>query len=220
MSSPGKDLRVIVAGGGDIGLRSAELLDERGHDVFLVECDSDRCAELADAYVATVIEGDATLPSILQQADPERADVVAALTNDVSANLAICMMAQQMNAAVHTVLRTDADIGDAHADLVGAVIYPERASALLAVNAIVGSDVRSLEHAMGALEIIEVRVEPGAPAVGKTLEDISFPKGSLVVSDQAGARVARPDTVIEAGQDYIVACEPSVTHEVMQLLRG
>jgi trk system potassium uptake protein TrkA len=220
MSQPGKDLRVIVAGGGDIGLRTAELLDDRGHDVVIVESDPARCDALADAYVATVIEGDATLPSILRQAGPDNADVVAGLTNNISANLAICMMAQQVNPALHTVLRTDAETGDAHADLVGAVIYPERASALLAVNAIVGSDVRSLEHAMGQLEIIEVKVEAGAPAAGKSLNDISFPSGSLVVSDQDGSRVARPDTVLKPDQHYIVACEPSVTGEVMQLLRG
>jgi trk system potassium uptake protein TrkA len=220
MTTSGKDLRVIVAGGGDIGLRTAELLDDRGHDVVIIERDAARCDELADAYVATVIEGDATLPSILEQADPQAADVVAGLTNDVSSNLALCMMAQQLNPAIHTVLRTDANTGDAHADLVGAVIYPERASALLAVNAIVGSDVRSLEHAMGRLEIIEVRVDEGAPAAGKPLTDVSFPTGSLVVSDQDGTRVARPDTVLKPDQHYIVACEPSVTHEVMQLLRG
>jgi trk system potassium uptake protein TrkA len=220
MSSPGKDLRVIVAGGGDIGLRTAELLNKRGHTVVLIEQDPTRCEELIDAYVATVIEGDATLPDILRQANPSDADVVAGLTNDMSANLALCMMAQQFNPAIHTVLRTDADTGDAHADLVGAVIYPERASALLAVNAIVGSDVRSLEHAMGQLEIIEVRVQEGAPAAGKPLTDVSFPTGSLVVSDQDGTRVARPDTVLHPDQHYIVACEPSVTDEVMQLLRG
>ena len=73
MTTSGKDLRVIVAGGGDIGLRTAELLDERGHDVVIIEQDAARCAELADAYVATVIEGDATLPSILEQADPQAA---------------------------------------------------------------------------------------------------------------------------------------------------
>ncbi|WP_103020410.1 potassium channel family protein [Salinibacter altiplanensis] len=220
MATPGKDLRVIVAGGGTVGFRTAELLDERGHDVFVIEKDPVRCGELADAYVATVIDGDATIPSILRQAGPEDADVVAGLTNDVAANLAICMMAQQMNPSLHTVLRTDPQVGDAHANLVGAVIYPERASALLAVNAIYGGDVRSLEHAMGELEIIEVRVEEGAPAVGKSLEEISFPSGSLIVSDAAGSRVARPATVIEAGHHYIVAAEPSVTDEVMQLLRG
>lgn len=220
MTSPGKDLRVIVAGGGDIGLRTAELLDDRGHTVVMIEQDPARCEALIDEYVATVIEGDATLPDILRQANPSDADVVAGLTNNVSANLALCMMAQQFNPKVHTVLRTDAETGDAHADLVGAVIYPERASALLAVNAIMGRDVRSLEHAMGQLEIIEVRVQEGAPAAGKPLTDISFPTGSLVVSDQDGTRVARPDTVLQPGQHYIVACEPSVTREVMQLLRG
>jgi len=220
MSSPGKDRRIVIAGGGNVGLRTAEILDERGHTVMIVEKDPDRCTELSDAYVATVIEGDATHPDILAQTGIEEADVVAALTNDVSANLATCMMALQLNGDVHTVLRTDAETGEVHKDLVGNVIFPERASALLSVNAILGGDVRSLEHAMGTLQLMEVRVTEDAPAAGKALVDVSFPKGSLVVSDTDGSQVARPDTVLEPGSLYIIACEENVVREVIQLLRG
>jgi trk system potassium uptake protein TrkA len=214
------DLRVIIAGGGDIGLRTAELLDERGHDVVIIERDPARCDEISDRYVATLIEGDATRPNIFAQANPESADVVAALTDSTPSNLAICMMGERKVDGLHTVMRTDAETGDVHADLVGDVIFPERASALLAVNAIMGGDVRSLEHAMGTLEIMEIRVREEAPAAGKTLEAISFPTGSLIVSDVDGSRIARPDTVLHPDRRYIVAVEPDVADEVMRLLRG
>ncbi|NBB72396.1 MAG: NAD-binding protein [Bacteroidetes bacterium] len=214
------DLHVIIAGGGEVGLRTAHLLNDRGHDLTIIERDADRCSRLGDEYVATIIQGNATLPEIFEQAAPQSADVVAALTNDIPANLAICMMAKHLHDNLHTVMRTDTEIGDAHADLVDAVVYPERASALLAVNAIIGGDVRAIEDVMGEIEIMEVRVSEAAPARGKTLEDVSFPSGSLVISDHEGSRIARPDTVLEAGRRYIVAADPEVVDEIMRLLRG
>lgn len=220
MSVHGKDLRVIIAGGGEVGLRTAQLLEERGHHIVIVESDPDRCQEIADEYVATVIEGDATRPDIFRQAGPENADVLAALSDDTLTNLAVCMIGQRINPDLHTVMRTDAETGDAHAELVDSVIYPRRASALLAVNAILAGDVRSLEHAMGVLDIAEVRIGDDAPAAGKALRDIRFPEGSLVVSDVGGSSIARADTVLEPGQRYIIAAEPDVVEEVMQLLRG
>jgi trk system potassium uptake protein TrkA len=203
-----------------VGLRTAEFLDERGHDIVIIEPNPERCEEIADEYVATVIEGDATLPEIFRQAGPENADVLAALSDDTLTNLAVCMIGQRMNPNLHTVMRTDAETGDAHADLVDSVIYPRRASALLAVNAILSGDVRSLEHAMGVLDIAEVRIGEDAPVAGNTLEDISFPDGSLVVSDVEGSQIARADTVLKPGQRYIVAAEPRVVEEVLRLLRG
>jgi trk system potassium uptake protein TrkA len=196
MSVSGKDLRIIIAGGGEVGFRTAEFLDERGHDVVVIERDPDRCQEIADEYVATIIEGDATLPEIFQQAGPEQADVLAAMSDHPLTNLAVCMIGQRMNPDLHTVMRTDAETGNAHAEL------------------------RSLEHAMGVLDIAEVRIGEDAPVVGKVLDEISLPEGSLVVSDVEGARVARADTVMKAGQRYIVAAEPDVIEEVMRLLRG
>ena len=215
-----KDLRIIIAGAGQLGFRTAKLLGDRGHDVVMIEKAPHRCEYVSNQYVATVIEGDATLPSIFKQARPDDADAVAALTDDTPSNLAVCMMAQQFNPSLSTVMRTDPDTGDAHKDLVGDVIFPERAGALLALNAVLGGDVRSLEHAMGNLDIMEVRVKKGAPAEGKTLEEVRFPNGSIVVSDEDGARIARPDTRLVANQRYIVAVEPNVTKEVIQLLRG
>jgi trk system potassium uptake protein TrkA len=125
-----------------------------------------------------------------------------------------------MNPNLHTVMCTDAETGEAHADLVDSVIYPRRASALLTVNAILSGSVRSLEHAMGVLDIAEVRIGKNVPVAGKKLQAISFPEGSLVVSDVGGSRITRAITVLEPGQRYIVAAEPDVVGEVLRLLRG
>ena len=213
------NFRVVIAGGGRVGRRAAHLLDDRGHDVVVVEADSERADTISDAYVATVIEGDATRPTILEQVDLDRTDVVAALTSVTGTNLAIGMMAKQMAESVQTVVRTEREPDDEFDRFVDEVIFPERAGARAAVNAI-EPDVSALEDVTGELDILEVHVAEGAPVAGKTLSDIALPSGSLFVSDAAGNNIAGPDTVLHVGESYIVAAEPSVIDEVMNLMRG
>ncbi|MEF8814782.1 MAG: NAD-binding protein, partial [Halovenus sp.] len=57
--------RFVIAGGGRVGLQTAETLADQGHEVVLIESDEERVEELSDAYLGPVIHGDATRPSIL-----------------------------------------------------------------------------------------------------------------------------------------------------------
>jgi trk system potassium uptake protein TrkA len=213
-------MRVVVAGGGRVGFETATLLDDRGHDVVVVEEDPDRCEVLSDAYVATVIEGDATRPAVLRQASPETADAVAALTGMSGANLAVCMQVEQMAPEVRTVARIDAAEEREYEKLVDDVIYPERAGARAAANSIVADAVRTVSDLTGRLEVMEVTVAEGAPAAGRDLTEVRLPTGSLVVSAADGDAVAGPDTVLEPGRRYVVAVDPDVADEVMNVLRG
>ncbi|WP_152040283.1 potassium channel family protein [Salinigranum salinum] len=213
-------LDVIVAGGGRVGFQTAEILDDQGHDVIIIERDERRCNEIADAYFATVIEGDAANPDILEQADVKRADAIAGLTGETGLNLAVCMAAREMSPDVRTVARIDRAAADAYTRFVDAVLFPERAGARVAVNEILGSDVQTLADVTGSLDIMQIRVAEGAPAAGKTLSEIRFPSGTLVISDDDGERIARPDTTLDPGRRYVVAVEPDVADEVMNLMRG
>lgn len=215
-----KDLRVAIAGGGRVGFKTAELLAEHGHDLTIVESDSERCDAIADAWLATVIEGDATDPDILEQIPVENADVVAGLTGKTGVNLAVCMMARQLAPHVRTVARIDQSGVDRYTQFVDAIVYPERAGARVAANEILGSDVRTLADVTGTLDIVEIKVADGAPADGKSLNEMRFPSGALVISDDDGERVARPDTTLQAGKRYVVAVDPDVADEVMRLMRG
>ncbi|MFP4175280.1 MAG: potassium channel family protein, partial [Halobacteriales archaeon] len=162
-------LRIIIAGMGRVGYYAAKTLKEQGHELVVIEEDGDRCEEINDEYIATVIEGDTTRPSVLRQAGPEKADAIAALTNDMAANLAACMTAQKMNEGIRTVMRVDTEIGDEYGEIVDEVIFPERISAKAAANSVVGEDIRTLECDTGDIDILEVLVEEGASAEGRTL---------------------------------------------------
>ncbi|WP_435320636.1 potassium channel family protein [Haloarchaeobius sp. TZWSO28] len=214
-----EDLRVIIAGGGTVGLRTAELLADRGHSVVIVEPDSKRADRLSDEYIGTVIEGDAARPSILRQAQPDRSDVVAALTDDEATNFAICMAAQRM-ADIRAVMRISEGEDDLYGEYVDGVVFPESLGARAAVNEIIVEGVRTLEDIGGNVEVVEVEIADDAPAAGKTLEEVRLPRGSLIVVDAEGNRLGGPETVLEPGNRYVVAVESDVMDEVMNLLRG
>ncbi|WP_254824113.1 potassium channel family protein [Haloglomus halophilum] len=214
------DLRVVVVGSGRVGLRVTRLLDARGHDVVMVERNPDRVERVLDAYVATVIEGDATHPSVLEQVDLDRADVVATMTDTMGTNLSVALLTRRLAPDVRTVMRVvDGNIEE-YEDYADALVFPERAGATAAINAVLGGDVRTVENLPGELEIIEMTVTEGAPVAGKTLQEVSLPRGSLVVSGAAGHAVAASDTRLEPGHGYLVAVENQVADEVTRLFRG
>ena len=214
------DLDIIIAGGGRVGFQTAEILADRGHDVTIIERDDRIVSDIADQWIATVIQGDATNPEIIEQAGLERADVISALTGETGLNLAVCLAAAELTPDIRTVARIDRTAGEAYTRFVDAVVFPERAGSRVAANEILGSDVQTLADVTGTLDIMLIRVADGAPAAGKALSDVRFPEGTLVVSDENGERIARADTTLTPGSSYVVAVEPDVVDEVLNLMRG
>lgn len=215
-----RDLDIIIAGGGRVGFQTAELLANRGDDVTIIERQNAVVEAIADEWVATVIHGDATDPDIIEQAGIEKSDAIAALTGETGLNLAVCMAAKELSPGIRTVARIERSSGEAYTRFVDAIVFPERAGARVAANEIVGSDVQTLADVTGTLDIMQIRVAEGAPAAGKTLTEVRFPEGTLIVSDEDGEQVARPDTTLTPGKLYVVAVEPDVVDEVMNLMRG
>ncbi|MFB6168582.1 MAG: TrkA family potassium uptake protein [Haloferacaceae archaeon] len=214
-----KDLRVVIVGSGRTGLQTARLLDDRGHDVVIIERNPGRVQSLVDERVATIIEGDATNSDILRQADLERADVIAAMTDTMGTNFTVCTVATEINPDVRTVMRSVYETTEDYAKFVDDIVFPERAGARATVNA-VEEGIQTLEETSAQVELLEIRIASGAPIAGQTLAEVSLPEGSVVVSDIEQARVATADTELRPGRTYVVAVESGVADELRQLFRG
>lgn len=213
------ELHVVIAGAGRVGHRTAQVLDDYGHEVYLVECDSETVDRVTGRRTGVVIEGDATDPQILRQTDPEQADALAALTGNGTTNFTVCTEMRQLTAGIQTIARVeDPERTDTSQEFVDEVIYPERAAAKAVVTRIQDNDIRTLEDVTGDLDVLVIRVDPRSPVAGKQLKDIRFPDGSHVISDADGTEVARSETTLEPGRRYLVAAEPSVADDVHKLL--
>lgn len=220
-STQAEDLYVIIAGAGRVGHRAARVLEDYGHDACLIDPDPEAAAGAKEILRSTVIEGDATDPDIFAQANPERADVVAALTETGSTNFAVCAEAKHLNDQIRTIARIEQPDGiGTGEEFVDRVVYPERAGAKAAINQILGDDVRALEDVAGDLDVLEIRVDPEAPAAGKRLDAMGFPDRSHVIFDITEGEVPQPDTRLHSGHRYLVAAQPGAVDTAKRLLTG
>ncbi len=217
--TPGQ--HIIIAGAGRIGRRTAQLLTDYGHEVYLIERHSESIKEVIDDWTGVVIEGDAEDPQILQQAEPSQADVLAALTGDATTNCAICAEMQDLTSNLRTIARVNSlERSDIENEFIDEIVYPERTGSKATVNRIQQDDVRTLEQVTGELNILNIRVHPQSPAAGKQLNEILLPDGYHVISDAEGTEVARPETTLERSRRYLVAAEASILDDVQKLLIG
>lgn len=216
-----EDLHVIIAGNGRVGHRTARVLEDYGHDAYLIDPDPEATSGAMEMLRSTVIEGDATDPDIFAQANPERANIVAVLTDTGSTNLAICAEAKHLGGKIRTIARIGQPGGiDTGEEFVDQVVCPERAGAKAAVNQILGDDVRALRDVAGDLDVLEIRVDPEVPAAGKRLDAIGFPDRSHVIFDITEGEVAQLDTRLQPCHWDLVAAQPGAVDTAKRLLTG
>ncbi|MEN6592990.1 MAG: NAD-binding protein, partial [Methanobacterium sp.] len=88
---------IVVMGGGRVGLNLASFLISDGHDVTLIESDSELCNNAASELDALVICGNGTDTKILEEANLKDADVFVAATGHDETNLLACVLVRDYN---------------------------------------------------------------------------------------------------------------------------
>lgn len=210
---------IVIAGGGRVGHRVAQQFADRGNDVTVVERDPTVIDAAERRPQIAYQEGDATRPSVLRDALTEQTTVIGALTDTEDTNLLICMAAKQLYPEIRTVARIMNEDGDEFTEYVDNVYFPERASIKAAVNAISGSDIRTLEGVTGDLDVLDIRVDYDAPAAGEIVSD-ALPEGSVVIARSDGDVAVQHSTKLVPGRRYLVAVDQDVLNEVVFQFRG
>ena len=85
--------RITIIGAGQVGTLLAEDLSREKHDVVLIERDRDRVRLIQDSLDILCIEGDASEPSVMEQASIKEADVVLAVSGDDKTNILCALSA-------------------------------------------------------------------------------------------------------------------------------
>ncbi len=217
------DLRLLVAGGGRVGRKTAELLLDYGHEPVIIEQDDELVAELTDrtAQYTTVVGGDAVQPEVLRDAGIDEADVVLALTQTTDTNVAICESARELAPSIRTVARLHREpTGEEESEPVDEFVFPEHAGARVAVDLSLGAPVQPIADLTTHLEVVALEATADAPAAGKALADILIPTEATVIADMDSEELADGETVITPGNRYLIATEPTVADDLKKLFRG
>ncbi len=206
-------MKIIIAGGGEVGFHLAKLLSFESLDITLIDTEKERLNYAESHLDIKAIKGDALSLSLMEEAQVASSDLFIAVTSEEAINITICALAKQLGSK-RTIARISnfefiraketisfQEIG------VDELISPEELAAneiqqLLDQSAF--SNSYGFEE--GALTLIGTKLDGDVPFVGKTVKDAAsiFPDVHFmpIAIQRQGTQttmIPRGDTCFEEG---------------------
>ena len=202
--------RVMIAGGGNIGLRLARALED-DYSVRIIDHNKRRCETLAAKLErALVLNGDGTDEELLEQESVGDMDLFVAVTNDDENNIMSSLLAKRLGARrvvalinrrsyVDLVQRAQIDIAISPAQAtIGKLLAHVRRGDVVAVHSL-------RRGAAEALEAVVHGDRDSCRLTGRRIEEIELPPGTNIGAIVRGEEVlmAHHDTRILA-EDHVI----------------
>jgi len=192
--------RIMIAGGGNIGLRLAKSLENR-YEIKLIEGRKDRAEVIANEFENTlVLLGDATDEELLERENIAEMDLFLAVTNDDEDNIMSGSLAKRLGCKRVVALINRR----AYADMIeGGPIDIGISPAQVSIGTLLAhvrqgdvAEVHSLRRgAAEALELIAHGDEKTSKVVGRKIGEVDWPHGVTVA-----ALVRNFDKAVVVGQ--------------------
>ncbi len=216
--------RVMIGGGGRTAVYLAEILEEHGVDVTIIEAERSRCVKLAEKLKkALILHGNATDMELLEMEGVEEIDGFVVFTGSDDTNMLASLLAKSHGVPKVVALINRID----YIPLVSRVGIDAAVSPRLsAVNSILRYVRRGIVVGVAALrginaEVIEFSVRSGSKLIGRPLAELKFPDHSLVGAITRGTRVMVPSgsAILDVGDKVTVLALPDAVKAVEQLFQ-
>ncbi len=221
-----KQERIVVIGGGNVGLGVARALEARSDRVRvkMIEMDRAQAERAADALERTIVlNGDGMSADLLEEANVARADAVLVVTDDDKTNILVAVRAKQAGAKMAISLVNDPTLVPLMAPLdIDAYINPRATTVSSILRHIRHGRVRAIYSIGDAeAEVIEAQVLGTSTIAGRMVREIEFPEGVLVGAIRKGDRVVKPtgDIKIDEGDVIVLFALAADVPEVERLLQ-
>ena len=202
--------KIIIAGGGSIGLKLALKL-ETTNQVKVIERSKAQAKKIAELLEDTIVlVGDAADDSLLLEESIETTDVFVALTNSEEANILSSMLAKKLGCKKAMALVNKASYsGLIETGSIDIAISPQQITiGSLLTHVREGDVVKVHSLKRGNAEALEAIAHKNmSQVVGKTVEEIKLPKGAFitaVLSSSGDLKTLHHSTIIEPDDHVIV----------------
>ena len=202
---------IMISGGGNIGLRLAESLENQ-YKIKLLELDPKKAFHAAEKLKNTIVlNGDATDEELLNEENIDGSDVFCALTNHDEVNIISSMLAKRLGAKkVMALINRAAYVDLVQSNTIDIAISPQQATIGSLLAHVRKGDV-VVVHSLrrGAAEAIEAIAhgnESSSKVVGKKIQEIDLPEGTTIAAIVRGNDVlmAKKKTIIETNDHVIL----------------
>jgi trk system potassium uptake protein TrkA len=211
--------KVIIAGGGDLGLMLAKFI-ENDFECVLLEHDEERarfCSAELDKTL--ILRADALTESALEESGLHDRTAFVALTGDDEGNIMNCLMAQKKGASFTAtqIARVDFIPVVEQLYLVNRVVSPYISTTNAILHWLRSKKVRtaSLLHNLPG-ELLDISVEAGGKLAGKFIREIRIPEKAIIATVLRHGEVmtATGDLQLQADDRVLIFCHPDTVKKI------
>ncbi|MFQ5984267.1 MAG: Trk system potassium transporter TrkA [Alphaproteobacteria bacterium] len=216
--------RVIIVGGGNIGLFLTRELERDHPDVKakIIEINKARAETIAEQLSRTVvINGDALDRDILDEANVGITETIVAVTDHDEVNILSSLLGKRYGARRAVTLVNNAASNSLVYSLgVDVIVEPRETTVSTILQHIRRGRIRAV-HSLrqGVAEVIEAEALETSPLVGKALREVKLPAGILVGAIVRGGQVMKPrgDTVVQMNDRVIMFAGAKMVKQVEKI---
>jgi len=216
---------IIIVGAGDIGMPLIEIATGGGNEVVVIESDEGRAEMAASEYDALVLNEDATVKDVLEDAGAGGADAIICTTEQDATNVMVSLLATELDVTrIVSVVHNPEHMALFERIGVNVMGNPQRLIAEHLYRGVKRPSIRDFMRIGEEAEVFEIEVKSDAPIAGKTLVDADA--DGLLSEDMVVVAVEREGTtdpltprggtVIEAGDLVTIysslGAVPEITH--------
>ncbi|MBE6983362.1 MAG: Trk system potassium transporter TrkA [Ruminococcaceae bacterium] len=181
-------MKIIIAGGGKIGMTLAHQLTKEGHDLTIIDQRTSVLEYAQEQFDTMTLTGNCASRTTLLDAGIRDADLLIAATGADETNLLTCMTAHGLNKELHTIARvrnpeyTEQVMTMPETFPLSLTVNPERRTALEMERLLkYPGFLRRDTFAKGRAEIVELRVEEESILCNTTLSSLNQKLGCHVL---------------------------------------
>ena len=216
-------MRIILIGGSKLAYFLAKQFASKNYYTTIINEDLEEAKTLSRTLKATVIHGQGSDPATLGEAGALQADVVLSLTTHDEDNLIACQIAQKEYGVPRTIALVNDPENQQIFEKLGITVAfsATQIIASLIEQQTASSDIQNLlPIAEGKVNVTEIALEQDNPAVGKTIDELQLPNGTLIACILRKGEVIVPngENSLQALDRLIVIGQPESYGQLMRLL--
>lgn len=173
-------MKIIIAGGGKVGLTLIRQLSAEGHDLTLIDKENWVLEKTVDLYDTMAVSGNCASREVLLSAGIRDADLLIAVTAMDEVNLLCCMTAHGLNDKLHTIARIRTPeyaqqiMTMRHVFPLSMTVNPEKQAALEIEQLLKFPGFLRREYfAKGRSQIVELRIDSASKLCNLPLSEMS-----------------------------------------------
>ena len=213
-------MHIIIVGSGRVGVNIATFLISDGHDVVLIETNTNVCNIAATELDALVLCGNCTDPQLLEEACIEEADVFVSVTGNDDTNLLAAMLAKEYKVPKIIARVTDPRHEQVFKKIgVDLIINPERVFASYLEKLIIRPEITDLVIlGKGDAELIDLTVE-SKKSIGKKVGDLSPTDDFLIVAiyENGNILIPKPEMVLKEGMKVSILVKTEYAPKILEI---